>query len=142
MTLNNQMEYLQHFVPCWLPRPSEQWLCIPRDPKDYKLFTNMTLNRSNILNVQKRDNHCFAWVIMQALLTPIARASDVEYYLNYPRYLNLTGMDFPVKSRDIKLFEMLNNISVDVSRPKHSIFKNVSIDMHASLYRLCQNQYS
>jgi hypothetical protein len=72
-------------------------------------------DKKAVLNVKNQDECCFAWAIVSALF-PIdgAKASQITSYPNYSSVLDLTGMDFPVKLRDIKKFEELNNISVNV----------------------------
>ncbi|XP_070526693.1 uncharacterized protein [Cardiocondyla obscurior] len=67
-----------------------------------------------IINVQSTDNACFTWSIV-AVLHPAERHMERE--LSYPYYstvLNLEGIEFPVTLKQIKKFEQLNNILINV----------------------------
>lgn len=71
-------------------------------------------NKKAVVNIENQDQYCFAWAVTSALYPANGRTSDVSSYPHYSRVLNLTGMNFPVKLRDISKFEELNNISVNV----------------------------
>ena len=61
-----------------------------------------------------RDECCFAWAITSALFPAVTMRAQVSSYPHFSTVLNFTGMNFPVKLRDISKFEELNNISVNV----------------------------
>jgi hypothetical protein len=77
-----------------------------------------------VVNVMNQDECCFAWAIVSALFpTHGLNASQFTSYPHYSTVLNLAGMDFPVRLRDIKKFEEMNNISVNVYGVE-SLFEN------------------
>lgn len=69
--------------------------------------------KNAVINVKNQDQHCFAWAITSALC-PARIANQPSSYPHYSTLLNLTGIDFPVTLRDIKKFEIMNNISINV----------------------------
>ncbi|XP_060530461.1 uncharacterized protein LOC132704468 [Cylas formicarius] len=69
-----------------------------------------------VLNLQNTDEKCFMWSILAAL-HPIHwtnNANRVSNYVEFQNELDFTGIDFPVKLKDISTFERLNEISVNV----------------------------
>ncbi|CAG9840781.1 unnamed protein product [Diabrotica balteata] len=67
-----------------------------------------------ILNIENKDNKCFAWSVMAAVFPATGNPTKPESYPPYDTLLNFEGIDFPMKLKDIKKFETLNNISVNV----------------------------
>ncbi|XP_050505390.1 uncharacterized protein LOC126883768 [Diabrotica virgifera virgifera] len=67
-----------------------------------------------ILNIENKDNKCFAWSIIAAIFPASGNPTKPESYPPYDALLNFEGIDFPMKLKDIKKFETLNNISVNV----------------------------
>ncbi|XP_063391753.1 uncharacterized protein LOC134677251 [Cydia fagiglandana] len=66
------------------------------------------------VNVKNSDDKCFFWAIISALY-PIHKNSDrTSSYPHYTDILNVTGIKDPVCLSDIKKFEKLNKISVNV----------------------------
>jgi len=69
-----------------------------------------------VINVQSLDNACFAWSVVAALHS----SSNTNWELSYPHYtvLNLKDIrqkhQFPMTLSQIKKFENLNNISINV----------------------------
>jgi len=64
--------------------------------------------------VQLKDNACFAWAVVAALY-PAERKAERES--SYPHYaLNLRDIEFPVTVNQIKNFELVNDISINVYR--------------------------
>ncbi|XP_011858698.1 PREDICTED: uncharacterized protein LOC105556224 [Vollenhovia emeryi] len=67
-----------------------------------------------VINVRSKDNACFAWSVVAAL-HPAER--HVERKSSYPHYsdvLNLRDISFPMTLNQVKKFEQLNNISINV----------------------------
>ncbi|XP_077255644.1 uncharacterized protein LOC143893804 [Temnothorax americanus] len=76
-------------------------------PKDIKV-------KNAMINVLSMDNACFAWSVVAAL-HPAERNSERESsYPHYSRVLNLRDIEFPMTLSQIKQFERLNDISVNV----------------------------
>ncbi|KAJ8979684.1 hypothetical protein NQ317_001085 [Molorchus minor] len=67
-----------------------------------------------VVNVRNRDQCCFAWAVTSALYVPAGQCTEISSYPHFSSVLNMTGINFPVKLRDISKFEELNNISVNV----------------------------
>ncbi|XP_036140462.1 uncharacterized protein LOC118644854 [Monomorium pharaonis] len=67
-----------------------------------------------VVNVNSKDNACFAWSVVAAL-HPAERNTGLES--SYPHYTTVLKFDdiaFPVTVKDIGKFESLNNISINV----------------------------
>lgn len=72
------------------------------------------MNKRAVINVKSMDNACFAWSVVAALY-PAKR--NVERESSYPHYstvLNLTDIQFPMALNQIKKFEIMNSISINV----------------------------
>ncbi|EZA56769.1 hypothetical protein X777_03234 [Ooceraea biroi] len=81
--------------------------CQIKIPKEIKL-------KKAVVNVQSKDNACFAWSVV-AILYPAERHTERKSsYPHYTTVLNLKGIEFPVSLKQIKKFELLNDISVNV----------------------------
>ncbi|XP_036143792.1 uncharacterized protein LOC118645933 [Monomorium pharaonis] len=67
-----------------------------------------------VVNVNSKDNACFAWSVVAAL-HPAERNTELES--SYPHYTTVLKFDdiaFLVTVKDIGKFESLNNISINV----------------------------
>lgn len=103
-------------------------------------------NKKACINVQNNDNKCFMWSILSALHPVKEHTYRVSKYKDYVNELNFTGIEFPVKLKDIAKFEKLNHISVNVyyitNDSKNSniepllISKNHNFDKHVDLLLL------
>ncbi|KAJ8967216.1 hypothetical protein NQ317_001325 [Molorchus minor] len=71
-------------------------------------------NKKAVVNIRNSDNCCFAWAVTSALYLPHGRINQPTSYPHFSTVLNMTGIDFPVKLKDISKFEDLNNISINV----------------------------
>lgn len=73
-------------------------------------------NTKGVLNIQNNDEYCFLWCIVAALnpcaanLNPIRTSS----YPHFSTVLNYEGIDFPMRLKNLKKFEHMNNISVNI----------------------------
>ncbi|KYM98256.1 hypothetical protein ALC62_11043 [Cyphomyrmex costatus] len=67
-----------------------------------------------LVNVGSNDNACFAWSVVAALYPAERHAERESSYPHYSTVLNLDGVEFPVKLKDISKFERSNNVSVNV----------------------------
>ncbi|XP_071652313.1 uncharacterized protein [Temnothorax longispinosus] len=87
-------------------------------PKDIKV-------KNAMINVLSMDNACFAWSVVAAL-HPTERHSERESsYPHYSTVLNVRDIEFPMTLSQIKKFERLNNISVNVYTIKGKKTSNV-----------------
>lgn len=67
-----------------------------------------------VINVQSRDNACFAWAVVAALYPAERNMDRVSSYPHYTTVLNFDGIEFPMSLNHIKKFELLNGISVNI----------------------------
>ncbi|KYN21953.1 hypothetical protein ALC57_05665 [Trachymyrmex cornetzi] len=78
-----------------------------------KLPREIMLKRA-VINVQSTDNACFAWSMVAALHPAQKHVERVSSYPHYSTVLNLAGIEFPITLNQIKKFEALNDISINV----------------------------
>ncbi|KYM96918.1 hypothetical protein ALC62_12413, partial [Cyphomyrmex costatus] len=78
-----------------------------------KLPEKIMLKRE-VINVQSKDNACFAWSVVAALHSTESHVERESSYPHYSSVLNLTDIEFPMTLSQIKKFENLNNISINV----------------------------
>lgn len=65
-------------------------------------------NKTACINIQNKDDKCFIWSVL-ASLHPVNRdAERVSKYRMYENELNTTGLQFPLRTKDISKFEALN----------------------------------
>ncbi|KYN02136.1 hypothetical protein ALC62_07057, partial [Cyphomyrmex costatus] len=80
---------------------------------DIELSKKITDKRA-IVNVQSLDDACFAWSVVAALHPAKKHTERTSSYPHYSSVLNLTNIEFPMTLNQIKRFENLNDISVNV----------------------------
>ncbi|XP_070526949.1 uncharacterized protein [Cardiocondyla obscurior] len=78
-----------------------------------KLPCEIKMKRA-VISVQSTDNACFAWSVVAALYPTKTHTERLTSYPHYTTVLNLQGIEFPVILKQIKKFENLNNISINV----------------------------
>ena len=62
----------------------------------------------SIINIKNNDQYCFLWCIL-AYLYPVEDPKDrISKYDMYKHTLNIKGLEFPMKVKDIPKFERLN----------------------------------
>ena len=62
-----------------------------------------------VINVQNtKDELCFAWAVLSAIHPPKRNPHRISKYKQYLGELDLTGLSFPLKVRDVPKFEKLN----------------------------------
>ncbi len=71
-------------------------------------------NTKSVINIKNEDNECFKWSILASIHKQKSHRERVTKYLKYKDELNFEGITFPVKVDDIKKFEKLNKINVNV----------------------------
>jgi len=67
-----------------------------------------------VINVQSKDNACFAWAVVAALYPAERNAERESSYPHYATVLNLRDIEFQVTVNQIKNFELVNYISINV----------------------------
>ncbi|KYQ58433.1 hypothetical protein ALC60_02578, partial [Trachymyrmex zeteki] len=67
-----------------------------------------------VISVCTMDNACFAWSVIAALHPTAKHTERKSSYPHYTTVLNLAGIEFPMNLKDIKKFERLNAMSINV----------------------------
>ncbi|XP_036151273.1 uncharacterized protein LOC118648878 [Monomorium pharaonis] len=67
-----------------------------------------------VVNVKSMDNACFAWSVVAALHPAKEYSYRESSYPHYTTVLKFDDIKFPVTLKDIKKFERLNDVSVNV----------------------------
>jgi len=69
-----------------------------------------------IVNVQNlNDSKCFTWSVLSALYPPKSNKHRVANYFKYESSLNMTGINYPMETKQIPLFEKQNpSISLNI----------------------------
>ncbi|KAG5342010.1 PDZD4 protein, partial [Acromyrmex heyeri] len=78
-----------------------------------QILQEITTKRA-VISVRTTDNACFAWSVV-AVLYPAEKYTERES--SYPHYtivLNLAGIEFSMTLKNIKKFEQLNDVSINV----------------------------
>ena len=71
-------------------------------------------DNKSIININNNDQYCFLWCIL-AQLYPVENHKDrISKYIIHLNKLNLKGIEFPMKVKDIPKFENLNNLNINV----------------------------
>ena len=71
-------------------------------------------DNKSIINIKNKDQYCFLWCIL-AQLYPVENHKDrISKYIIHLNELNLKGLEFPMKVKDISKFENLNNLNINV----------------------------
>ncbi|KYN23487.1 hypothetical protein ALC57_04094 [Trachymyrmex cornetzi] len=78
-----------------------------------KLPREIMLKRA-VINVQSTDNACFAWSVVAALHPAQKNVERESSYPHYSSVLNLQDIQFPMTLSQIRKFEALNDISINV----------------------------
>nr|CAI5817821.1 unnamed protein product [Callosobruchus analis] len=67
-----------------------------------------------VLNIQNKDDFCFAYSVMAALAPTTKNPCRPSSYPHFSSLLKFNGIEFPVQLKDISSFEKQNNISTIV----------------------------
>ena len=82
----------------------------------------------SIINIKNNDQFCFLWCIL-AYLFPVEDNKNItSKYVIYMNELNLKGLDFPMKVKDIPKFEKLNNLNVNVFELNGTVLTPIHIN--------------
>ena len=76
-------------------------------PEKYK-------NNKSIIKIKSDDQFCFLWCILAHLCPIEDKKSRLSNYSMHFNKLNLEGLEFPMKVKDIPKFEKLDNLNVNV----------------------------
>ena len=79
------------------------------------------------INVENKDEACFAWAIVSALYPVKKNSNRISSYPHYTDVLNVQGIEFPMQLSKIRKFEKNNNISVNVFQLEMDMKSNFSV---------------
>ena len=91
------------------------WLNLTRG-SSYLPFSPWLAKKKAIINPNNDDNECFKWAVIAALEFPNIK-SHPERISNLTKFSNnydWSGLKFPVSIKDIGLFEINNDVSINV----------------------------
>ena len=73
-------------------------------------------SRYGIINFKNiNDNKCFLYSVLSLLYPAEKNSCNISNYKNFENKLNMEGIEFPVKLKDLQQFENQNeNISINV----------------------------
>ena len=78
-------------------------------------YIPLQFRSNNIINVKNlRDNKCFIWAILSKLFPTDKNKDRVTKYEEYENEINMRGINYPVKIKDIPKVERQNNLSINV----------------------------
>ena len=85
-------------------------------------------NNKSLMNIKNDDQFCFLWCIL-AHLCPVEdnKSGTSNYSMNFNK-LNLEGLEFPMKVKDIPKFEKLNNLNVNVFELTRTVLTPIHIN--------------
>ena len=101
-----QIKYLEIHLTDWVPIRGSSFIPLP----------SAIATKKAVINIKNDDNECFKWCVARAL-TPVEKnAERINLRLRQnAAQLNWEGLKFPVKLKDIKIFEKNNpDISINV----------------------------
>jgi hypothetical protein len=67
-----------------------------------------------IINIQNKDDKCFLWSVLAHLHPASKDKNRVSKYKEYMDELDITGLSFPMKVSQVRIFERKNNLSINV----------------------------
>ena len=71
-------------------------------------------NNNTIINIKSDDQYCFLWCILAHLCPVEVHKNRTSSYSMHMNKLNLKGLEFPMKIKDIPKFENLNSLNVNI----------------------------
>lgn len=86
----------------------------PLRASSYVQLPKSISDRKAVVNIKNNDQCCFAWSIVSALYPVQTNSDRLSSYPHFSEILNFTNINFPVKLKDIKKFEELNDISINI----------------------------
>ena len=109
-----QIKYLEIHLADWVPIRGSSFIPLPSE----------IATKKAVINIKNDDNECFKWCVARAL-TPVEKnAERINLRLREnAALLDWEGLKFPVKLKDIKIFEKNNpDISINVLDLKKVFF--------------------
>ena len=85
------------------------WLNLTRG-SSYLPLPDWIEKKKAIINPLNNDNECFKWAVIVALGFPNIKSNLTKFSNNY----DWSGLEFPVSTKDVGLFEINNDVSINV----------------------------
>ena len=104
----------------------------PMKGDSYIPLPEFLMRKKSIINMENKDNKCFLWSVLRYLHPVQKNGSRITLLRKYENDLNLKGIDFPIKVKDIQKFE---NQNPDL--PGINVF---SVNENNKIYSLRLNQ--
>ena len=102
-------------------------------------YVKLPIRSNAILNIQNDDKFCFIWSILAYIYPSYSNPQRVSNYKHHFDNLKIQGFDFTngFKVSDVKKFEKLNNLSINIFELKfyqddNKIWKNKLIPLEIS----------
>ena len=80
----------------------------------YCKLPNPFCNSKSIVNIRNNDNYCFLWSVLAHKYRVDNHRERVTHYENHFHQLNQGDIQFPMKIKDIPIFERFNNLNINV----------------------------
>ena len=80
----------------------------PTKGSSYIVLPKRISNKKAIVNLQNKDEKCFLWCVLRYLYPKESHEERVKDLEKYEYSLNIKGINFPMKLKDITKFEKLN----------------------------------
>lgn len=83
----------------------------------YSTFTHVPKfisKRHAVINVKNDDEYCFLWAVVSALFPTNKHSERKSSYPHYRNVLSYENIKFPITFKDIKKFEKINNLSINL----------------------------
>ncbi|KFM71739.1 hypothetical protein X975_17934, partial [Stegodyphus mimosarum] len=87
---------------------------IPLRGSTYLELPRALQSRKAIINVRNFDKECFRWAVISGLHPVASNPHRVCHYIPFKNYYNFSGISFPTKPEDVKIFERQNAVSINV----------------------------
>ena len=85
-------------------------------------------NNKSIINIKNDDQYCFLWCILAHLCPVEDHENRTSSYSLHFNKLNLKGLEFPMKVKNIPKFEKFNNLNVNVFELTKTVLTPIHIN--------------
>ena len=82
--------------------------CKPMRGSSFIPLPNFIMRKKAIINMKNKDDKCFLWCVLRYLHPVKKNAPRINDLKKYENDLNLKGINFPIKVKDIQKFENQN----------------------------------
>ena len=107
-------------------------------PEKYK-------NNKSIIIIKNDDQYCFLWCILAQLCPVEDHKNRTSSYSMHMIKLNLKGLEFPMKVKDIPKFDNLNNLNVNVFELTGTVLTPIHVNKNylqpPTAFLLFENRY-